>query len=66
MMILHGDVKTSWIQKSSLGRSVGIVGGHVIMLKIFRYEISNKSNSEISNFINKLLISFFYILRKHL
>ena len=65
-MILHGDMKTSWIQKSSLGRSVSIVGGHVIMLKTFTYRISKKLNLEKLNFINKLLISFFYILRKHL
>jgi len=55
-MIQHGDVKTSWIQKSSLGRSVGIVGGPVTMLKIFEYEILKKSNLEKSPTTITLLI----------
>ena len=55
-MIPHGDVKTSWILKSSLGRSVGIVGGPVTMLKIVGYEILEKSNSKKSPTTITLLI----------
>jgi len=52
--------------EKQFGKECGYCRRTCDMLKTFTYGISKKSNLEKSNFINKLLISFFYILRKHL